>query len=51
MDERTGWCAGCFRTLHEIAAWSTLGPAQRRVIWDVLEQRQALCRAPRTPLE
>ncbi|HEY4066718.1 MAG TPA: DUF1289 domain-containing protein, partial [Burkholderiaceae bacterium] len=27
MDERSGWCEGCGRTLNEIAAWSSLSEA------------------------
>jgi predicted Fe-S protein YdhL (DUF1289 family) len=32
MDEATGWCAGCLRTLDEIATWTLLDePAKLRV--------------------
>ena len=40
IDERTGLCAGCLRTLDEIAAWSTLGDPQKRSVWALLEQRR-----------
>ena len=32
MDERTGWCEGCGRTIDEIAAWSQLDDAGKRAI-------------------
>ena len=41
IDPRTGWCAGCLRTLDEIAAWGSLdNPAKRRV-WKCLHERRA----------
>lgn len=39
MVAGTGRCEGCFRTLDEIAAWGTLGDAQRRVLWQELARR------------
>lgn len=41
MDEHTGWCAGCLRTLDEIAAWSLLDDAQKRDVWLALGRRRA----------
>ena len=40
MDEATGWCEGCLRTIDEIAAWSTLDEAARRAVWVELAQRR-----------
>lgn len=40
MDERTGWCAGCLRTIGEIAAWGGLDDDGRRAVWAQLEQRR-----------
>jgi predicted Fe-S protein YdhL (DUF1289 family) len=40
MDAQ-GLCEGCLRTLDEIAAWSTLDDAAKRVVWLRIEQRQA----------
>ncbi|MFN3746667.1 MAG: DUF1289 domain-containing protein [Hyphomicrobiaceae bacterium] len=40
IDSRSGLCAGCGRTLAEIAAWSTLAPAERRRIMPLLPERQ-----------
>jgi uncharacterized protein len=41
MDPVTGLCAGCFRTLDEIAAWSLLDDAGRRAVWVALASRRA----------
>lgn len=42
MDEHSGWCVGCFRTLDEIAAWSRLDSERRSALWQQLpERRQA----------
>jgi predicted Fe-S protein YdhL (DUF1289 family) len=50
MDEATGWCAGCLRTLDEIGAWSRLADADKRAVWHALAERrvvwQRLGRAP-----
>ncbi|HET6518450.1 MAG TPA: DUF1289 domain-containing protein [Geminicoccaceae bacterium] len=32
LDERTGTCTGCLRTLDEIAAWPTLSDDARRAV-------------------
>ncbi|MBK6471696.1 MAG: DUF1289 domain-containing protein [Betaproteobacteria bacterium] len=42
MDEATGWCAGCLRTLDEIALWSRLAEADKRAVWEALAQRRVL---------
>lgn len=39
MDEATGLCEGCWRTLGEIAGWSAMDNAQRQAIWTRIEQR------------
>lgn len=41
MDETRGLCAGCWRTLDEIAAWGAADDATRRRIWQAVEARQA----------
>ena len=41
MDEATGWCRGCRRTLEEIARWSAMTPADKRAVWAALPLRQA----------
>ena len=40
MDAATGWCEGCQRTLSEIAAWSGLSDADKRVVWRALPARR-----------
>lgn len=39
MDEASGLCSGCLRTLDEIAAWSTMAEAGKRVVWERIAQR------------
>ena len=41
MDEATGLCAGCLRTIDEIAAWSVLDDEQRRQVWEAIAARRA----------
>ena len=50
MDDDTGWCVGCLRTLDEIACWSLLDDAEkhgvrlelgrRRVAWRLLQKAE-----------
>lgn len=40
MDQETGLCAGCNRTLAEIAAWASFDPETRRRIMAELPQRR-----------
>jgi predicted Fe-S protein YdhL (DUF1289 family) len=39
IDEASGLCVGCLRTLDEIAAWSTLDDAQKRAVWRAIAER------------
>ena len=41
MDEASGWCTGCLRTLDEIAAWSTLDDQAKSRVWARLPARRA----------
>jgi predicted Fe-S protein YdhL (DUF1289 family) len=41
MNERSGLCEGCLRTIDEIASWSTLDEAAKRAVWDAIEVRHA----------
>lgn len=41
MDDTTGWCAGCWRTIDEIAHWGGSDDTTRRRIWQAIEARQA----------
>jgi predicted Fe-S protein YdhL (DUF1289 family) len=42
MDERTGWCVGCARSLDEIGAWSALSDPQKTAVWSQLAERHAV---------
>jgi uncharacterized protein len=39
IDEESGYCEDCRRTLDEIAEWSSFSPAERRRIIAELDQR------------
>ena len=41
IDERTGLCTGCQRTLDEIAAWSVLDDTDRLNVWTRIGLRRA----------
>lgn len=40
IDADSGWCLGCWRTLDEIARWSTAGPGDRAAILASLPDRR-----------
>jgi len=42
IDQPTGLCAGCYRTLTEIAGWIDLSAAERRAVVANLALRRAL---------
>lgn len=46
MDAVSGWCAGCLRTLPEIAAWSQLDEDAKRAVWRQLGLRAASLMPP-----
>ena len=41
IDAPTGLCAGCYRTLDEIAGWIDLSAEERKALVAALSQRQA----------
>ena len=41
IDAGTGWCAGCMRTVDEIAAWGSLDDDGKRAVWQQLPARRA----------
>lgn len=41
IDALTGYCAGCYRTLDEIAGWIDLGTEARRALVAALDGRRA----------
>lgn len=40
IDERTGWCEGCWRSLEEIALWGSASDAERLRVWGDIVRRQ-----------
>ncbi len=48
MDEASGLCTGCLRTLDEIALWSVLDEEDKRAVWASLAQRRGRL-PPATP--
>jgi predicted Fe-S protein YdhL (DUF1289 family) len=40
MDDATGLCIGCLRTLDEIAVWSELDDDTRREVWVAITRRR-----------
>jgi predicted Fe-S protein YdhL (DUF1289 family) len=40
IDPATGWCAGCWRTIDEIADWSSLDDAGKLGVWARIEARR-----------
>ena len=40
MDDATGWCEGCQRTLAEIAAWGSLDDTAKLAVWQALPARR-----------
>jgi len=41
MNDRTGLCEGCWRTLDEIALWSQLDDDTKREVWRLIELRKS----------
>lgn len=40
MDEASGYCEGCRRTLEEIACWSAYSTAEKRAVLALLPDRE-----------
>lgn len=40
MHPQTGLCEGCFRTIDEIAQWSTATDEMKRQVWAQIRRRQ-----------
>jgi len=45
MHAASGWCEGCLRTIDEIAGWSRLDDAARRLVLQRLSPRRVVWRA------
>ena len=48
IDEPTGWCRGCWRTLDEISQWERSTPEQKHALLALCAERRALI--PELPL-
>ncbi len=42
MDDASGLCLGCFRTLDEIIEWGRSSDPEKRVVWRLIAQRARL---------
>ena len=40
MNEATGLCRGCMRTIDEIVAWGTATDETKRAIWAEIRRRE-----------
>jgi len=40
IDEASGYCHGCYRTIEEIKAWWNMSPAEQQALVDTLDVRQ-----------
>lgn len=50
IDEATNYCAGCYRTIEEIAGWGMMSDDHKARVWEELRRRrQAL--DPVTPTD
>ena len=50
MDGPTGWCAGCLRTIGEIATWSRMHDVEKSAVWMELPARDRAWRQLGRPL-
>jgi predicted Fe-S protein YdhL (DUF1289 family) len=41
MEAASGLCAGCWRTIDEIAAWSKMDNDGKRQVWQAIALRKA----------
>jgi predicted Fe-S protein YdhL (DUF1289 family) len=39
MDEYTGYCRGCLRTIDEIARWASYSPEQKKEVLLKIKER------------
>lgn len=46
LDDRTGWCLGCYRTIDEIRDWIIMAPEERTRVLERLAERRAKAGAP-----
>lgn len=51
LDDESGLCLGCLRTLDEIAGWAAMTPAQRDAIMaDLASRSPRIASHKRTPI-
>ncbi|MFZ5512315.1 MAG: DUF1289 domain-containing protein [Pseudomonadota bacterium] len=50
MDETTGYCTGCLRTLPEIAGWSAASDEEKRAVLAAVERRRAATTQGESPV-
>jgi len=48
IDELSGWCIGCRRTLAEIADWPMLSGSEKRAVLVRLDDRPVPIQPPRS---
>ena len=41
MDQITGLCRGCLRTIDEIVAWGSAGDDYKRAVWSEIRRRES----------
>jgi uncharacterized protein len=49
LNASTGWCEGCYRSIDEIAAWSTMSDPERLKVWRLLGPRRRQGVPPQEP--
>jgi predicted Fe-S protein YdhL (DUF1289 family) len=49
MDEASGYCEGCWRSLDEIALWSQIDDADKRIVLEQIALRRAAAPDPFGP--
>jgi uncharacterized protein len=42
MDQESGLCSGCLRTIDEIAGWGGASEQARRAVWREIARREAM---------
>ena len=42
MDDNSGLCIGCYRTIDEIVAWGRLPEKGRRAVWQNIRRRAGI---------
>ncbi len=50
MDDATGYCQGCARTIDEIASWGSMPRDDKQAVLDQLDARMAELTEPEKPV-